>query len=345
VHRSIFSQAATFREILSVQDEDVFWCTADPGWITGTSYGIIGPMSQGVTQVQFGGTFQANAWFRILQEEMVNVWYTAPTALRMLMQEESGFYRQFDISHLRHIFSVGEPLNPAVIDWSRQVLNQEIFDTWFQTETGAIMIANRPGLPIRPGSMGKPIKGIDATILDDKGLTEADMRKGRLCLKIGWPSMFVTYLNREDQYRKKFDKGYYDTGDMAFRDKDGYFWFIGRGDDVINTSGHLVGPFEVESVLLEMEEIAEAGVIGAPDDLLYEKIVAFVHLKPDFQLTRELELKLRLHISNRISSTATPQEFRVVESIPKNKSGKIMRRVLKSWYTGEEVGDLSTLED
>jgi acetyl-CoA synthetase len=345
VHRSVLSQAATFRDILSVKDEDTFWCTADPGWVTGTSYGIVGPMSQGVTQIHFGGIFQAEMWFRILQEEKVNVWYTAPTALRMLMQEESSLYQKFDLSHLHHIFSVGEPLNPSVIDWSTQVLRKEIFDTWFQTETGAIMIANKPSLPIRPGSMGKPFQGIEAIILDDQGLAVEDMHKGRLCLKAGWPSMFVTYINCEAQYEKKFTNGYYDTGDMAYKDREGYYWFVGRNDDVINTSGHLVGPFEVESALIELEEIAEAGVIGAPDELLYEKIVAFVHLKPRIQWSRELELKLRLHISNRISSTATPQEFRVVETIPKNKSGKIMRRVLKSWYTGEEVGDLSTLED
>jgi len=345
VHRSILSQAGTFREILNVRDNDIFWCTADPGWVTGVSYGIVGPLSQGVTQIQYGGNFQAEAWFTILQDEKVNVWYSAPTALRMLMQEEADLYRNFDLAHLRDIFSVGEPLNPAVIDWSRQVLHKEIYDTWFQTETGTIMISNHPGLPIRPGSMGKPYQQIEAVILNEMGSVVADMEQGRLCLKAGWPSMFVTYLNRADQYGNKFNNGYYDTGDVAYRDHDGYFWFVGRSDDVINTSGHLVGPFEIESALLELDEVAEVGVIGAPDELMYEKVVAFIRLKPNLAWSRELELKLRLQVSNRVSTNATPQEFRIVDTIPKNKSGKIMRRVLKSWYTGQATGDISTLEE
>ncbi len=345
VHRSVLTQASTFRGILSVEDQDIFWCTADPGWVTGTSYGIVGPWSQGITQVHFGGTYNAETWFDILEKEQVNVWYTAPTALRMLMQEDEVIFLRADLSCLRHIFSVGEPLNPAVIEWGRKVLKHDIYDTWFQTETGSIMISNRPGIEIRPGSMGKPFPPIEAAILDDSGGIAADMRQGKLCLKSGWPSMFVTYLNRAEQYAAKFQNGYYDSGDMAYRDQDGYFWFVGRGDDVINTAGHLISPFEVESALLEVEEVAEAGVIGAPDDLLWEKVVAYVHLMPGIAWSRELEVKLRVHVSNRVSSIATPQEIRVIDSIPKNKSGKIMRRVLKAWYTGKDAGDLSTLEE
>lgn len=345
VHRSIITQASTFRGILSVADDDIYWCTADPGWVTGISYGVIGPWSQGITQVHFGGSYNAEAWFQILERERVNVWYTAPTALRMLMQEDEALYRRADLTHLRHIFSVGEPLNPAVIAWGRRVLNHDIYDTWFQTETGAIMISNRPGLEIRPGSMGKPYPPVEAAALDENGLPVADMQQGRLCLKAGWPSMFVTYVNHAAQYAAKFVNGYYDSGDMAYRDTDGYFWFVGRGDDVINTAGHLISPFEVESALLELEEVAEAGVIGAPDDLLWEKVVAYVRLKPGVEWNRELEVKLRVYISNRVSSIATPQEIRVTDMVPKNKSGKIMRRVLKAWYTGKDAGDLSTLED
>ena len=344
-HRSVLFQAHTFRGILSVRDEDIYWCTADPGWVTGTSYGIIGPWSQGVTQVHYGGSYNAETWFTVLESQGVNVWYTAPTALRMLMQEDEALFRRFDLSRLRHIFSVGEPLNPAVIDWSRQVLGQEIYDTWFQTETGAIMISNHPGLPIRPGSMGKPFAPLEAAVLDPAAQPVADMEEGRLCLKSGWPSMFVTYLNRSEQYAEKFQDGYYDSGDLAYRDPDGYFWFVGRGDDVINTAGHLVSPFEVESALIELDEVAESGVIGAPDPLLWEKVVAYVRLKAGIAWDRDLELKLRLHVSNRVSSIATPQEIRVIDSIPKNKSGKIMRRVLKAWYTGQDAGDLSTLEE
>lgn len=345
VHQSILTQVSTFRGVLSVQDGDIYWCTADPGWVTGVSYGIIGPWSQGITQVHFGGSYNAEAWFQVLEREKVNVWYTAPTALRMLMQEDEALFSRYDIASLRHIFSVGEPLNPAVIEWGSRVLGHDIYDTWFQTETGSIMITNRPDLPIRPGSMGKPFEPIEAAVLDEGGAPLPVNQQGRLCLKSGWPSMFIAYLNRPDVYAAKFQGEYYDSGDMAFRDADGYFWFVGRGDDVINTAGHLVSPFEVESALLEVEEVGEAGVIGAPDDLLWEKVVAYVQLKAGVEWNRDLELKLRLHVSNRVSSVATPQDIRVTDSIPKNKSGKIMRRVLKAWYTGQDVGDLSTLED
>lgn len=343
-HQSIFSQADTFNGVLGVQKGDIYWCTADPGWVTGVSYGIIGPLSQGVTQIQFAGSYSAEAWFKILQDQRVNVWYTAPTALRMLMQEVSAFYKEFDLQALRHIFSVGEPLNPAVIEWGRRVLDRDIYDTWFQTETGAIMISNRPGLLVKPGSMGKPYTA-EAAILDPKWRPVEPGAHGRLCLKAGWPSMFITYLNKQTQYEAKFHDGYYDSGDMAYQDSEGYVWFVGRGDDVINTAGHLVGPFEIESALLEMDEVAEAGVIGAPDEMFFEKIVAFVRLKNGVEWTREIEVKLRLYVSNKVSSIATPQEIKVVDIIPKNKSGKIMRRVLKCWYTGEDPGDLSTLED
>ncbi len=343
VHRSIISQVKTFREILSVEDGDIFWCTADPGWVTGVSYGIIAPLSQGITQIQYSGTFNAEIWFEILQNEKVNIWYTAPTALRMLMQEDTSLFAKFDLSPLKFIFSVGEPLNPSVIDWARSILHKDVYDTWFQTETGAIMIANRPGMEVRPGSMGKPYE-ITAIILDEQNLPVPPRQQGRLCLEPGWPSMFICYLNKESVYRQKFASGYYETGDLAYKDENGYFWFFGRGDDVINTSGHLVGPFEIESALLELDEVAEAGVIGAPDELMYEKVVAYISLKQDISWTRSLEIKLRLHVSNKLSSIATPQEFVIVERIPKNKSGKILRRLLKAWYTGEDVGDVSTLE-
>ncbi len=345
VHRSILSQAHTFRGVLSVRDEDIYWCTADPGWVTGVSYGIIGPWSQGITQVHFGGSYNAETWFNLLRDEGVNVWYTAPTALRMLMQEEESLFAQYSLEPLRHIFSVGEPLNPAVIEWARRVLKRDIYDTWFQTETGAIMISNRPGLPVRPGSMGKPFAPVEAAVLDQSACPVPGMQQGRLCLKTGWPSMFVAYRNQAAHYAEKFQGGYYDSGDLAYQDVDGYFWFVGRGDDVINTAGHLVSPFEVESALIEIDEVAESGVIGAPDELFFEKVVAYVRLKPGCEWNSDLEVKIRLYVSNRVSSIATPQEICVIDSIPKNKSGKIMRRVLKAWYTGNEAGDLSTLEE
>lgn len=344
VHHGIVSQRQTAREVLCLRDDDIYWCTADHGWITGTSYGIAGPWSLGVTQVHYGGGFDPEAWMSLLERERVTVWYSAPTAMRMLMREEPEFYSRFDLSALRHIFSVGEPLNPEVIRWGREVLGHDIYDTWFQTETGSIMIANRPGLPIRPGSMGKPVGGVEAAILGEDGAERDAGAIGHLCLKAGWPSMFRTYLNNEDAYAQKFGNGYYYSGDTAHRDRDGYLWFQGRSDDVINTAGHLVSPFEIESALLEVDEITEAGVIGAPDEVLFEKVVAFVSLKPGHEWTQELELKLRLHLARNVSSIATPQEMHVVDAVPKNRSGKIMRRVLKARYMGEDVGDVSTME-
>lgn len=344
-HGSVQQQSRTASEVLGLGDDDLFWCTADQGWVTGTSYGIIGPWSLGVTQLHYGGGYDAGHWFDLLQREQVTVWYTAPTALRMLMREEQELYRGLDLSHLKQIFSVGEPLNPEVISWSRSCLAKEIYDTWFQTETGAIMIANRPGVPVRPGSMGVALPGIEPGILADDGTELPAGSQGNLCLKAGWDSMFITYLNNDSAYRSKFRDGWYYTGDMAWQDRDGYYWFLGRSDDVINTSGHLVSPFEVESALLELPEIAESGVIGVPDELLFEKVIAFVHIHAGIEFTAELELKIRLHIANRLSSVAIPQEVLQLENLPKNKSGKIMRRLLKARYLGLDAGDISTLEE
>jgi len=344
-HNSILHLHATAAEVFGLVEDDIFWCTADQGWVTGTSYGIFGPWIHGVTQVHYGGAYDAEAWFTLLGQEKVTVWYTAPTALRMLLRENPLLFARFDLGSLRSICSVGEPLNPEVIHWSRRTLGKEIYDTWFQTETGGIMIANRSGLDARPGSMGKPLAGIVPAILADDGTPVADGEQGNLCLKAGWPSMFVTYLNHESAYHSKFRNGWYYTGDTANRDAEGYFWFMGRSDDVINTAGHLISPFEVESALLEVEEIAESGVVGVPDELLFEKVVAFVALHKGFEFTRELELKIRLHVANKASSLATPQEIILVGSVPKNKSGKIMRRVLKARYLGQDAGDISTLDD
>ncbi len=344
LHRALSSHAATSAGVLGLREDDIYWCTADQGWVTGTSYGILGPWSLGVTQIQFAGSYNPESWFRILDEEGVTVWYTAPTALRMLMREEPGFYDRFALKSLRHIFSVGEPLNPEVIAWTRRTFSRDIYDTWFQTETGAIMISNRPGQEIRPGAMGKPVDGIDAAILTDEGEAVQDTQPGNLCVKVGWPSMFATYLNNPGAYASKFRNGYYFSGDTAYRDEDGYFWFLGRTDDVINTAGHLISPFEIESTLLEIEEVAEAGVVGVPDEILFEKVVAFVTLHKKYAYSQELELKIRLYVTHKLSSVATPHDVVFLPEIPKNKSGKIMRRVLKATYLGTDVGDISTLE-
>lgn len=344
-HRSLLHQALTTVDVLGLRGDDLFWCTADQGWVTGTSYGIIGPWSLGVTQLHYGGGFHPREWMEILGEQGVTVWYTAPTALRMLLREEDSLYAGYPLPRLRGIFSVGEPLNPEVIAWGRRVLARDIYDTWFQTETGGIMVANRPGQEIRPGSMGRPVAGITVGILTPEGREAPTGKEGHLCVKTGWASMFITYLNNESAYGSKFKEGWYYTGDLARKDRDGYLWFLGRDDDVINTSGHLISPFEVESCLLELPEVLESGVIAAPDELLYEKIVAFVHLRAGSALNSALELKIKSFVARRLSSIAIPQEVIAVETIPKNKSGKIMRRYLKAQYLGLECGDLSTLDN
>ena len=344
IHGGIVYQDITIKEIFQFRDDDKFWCTADQGWVTGTTYGVSAPWSNGITQIHYGGGYNPEAWFTVLEKEEIDVWYTAPTALRMIMREEPEFFKDFKLEKLRSIFSVGEPLNPEIIYWAQRMFKKDIYDTWFQTETGAIMISNRPGMKIKPGSMGKPVSGIEPAIITDTGKFAQEKVHGNLCLKSGWGAMFVTYLNNPDVYQNKFKKGYYYTGDTAYKDEEGYFWFIGRSDDVINTAGHLVSPFEVESALLEIEEVAEAGVIGAPDEILFEKVVAFVCLKNKYTPSKELELKLRLYIANNISSTATPQEIIFIDNIPKTKSGKIMRRVLKAKYQGTDIGDISTME-
>ncbi|MFA5143715.1 MAG: AMP-binding protein [Candidatus Omnitrophota bacterium] len=345
IHKAITTINQTTKEILDLKEDDKYWCTADQGWVTGTSYGMIGPWSCGVTQIHFSGQYDPAAWLAILEKESITVWYTAPTALRMLMKENASLFGKFNLNKLRHIYSVGEPLNPEIIQWSRKVLAKDVHDTWFMTETGSIMIANRPGFGIKPGSMGKPIAGVHAAIITDNGRTAKDGQCGNLCLKAPWPSMFLAYLNNKQAYEQKFKDGYYYSGDVAFKDKEGYYWFTGRKDDIINTAGHLVGPFEVESALLEIAEIKEAAVIGAPDETLFEKVVAFIKMKPGFKYNKDLELKIRVYIANKVSTIAVPQDIIVVENIPKTKSGKIMRRMLKAQYMGREAGDLSTLED
>jgi acetyl-CoA synthetase len=345
VHGAAPHIASSMAEVMQLGRGDVYWCTADHGWITGTSYGILGPWLLGVTQVQFTGGFDAHAWFSILTQQRVSVWYTAPTALRMLAREDDIDYRSYDLSALRSIFSVGEPLNPEISRWGRELLDQDIYDTWFQTETGGIMIANRPGLAVRPGSMGKPLSTVSAVIADDQGKPCAPRTTGHLCLRHPWSSMFRDYLNRTDTYRAKFTGELYDSGDLAWQDEDGYVWFAARNDDVINTSGHLVSPFEVESAALELPEVAESGAVGAPDPVLFEKIVLFVALRKGAQPSDELRMKIRLHVASRLSATATPQDVIILDRIPKNKSGKILRRVLRARYLGEDPGDLSTIED
>ena len=344
VHAGLGDMERSFHEIMLPQKEDLYWCTADPAWITGLVYGIIAPFCTNTSQIQFEGIYKAETWLKILEQQQVSIWYTAPTALRMLMQENDEIFRQYDFSSLTRIYSVGEPLNPEIYVWGKTVFKKEIYDTWFQSETASIMIANRPGLPIKPGSMGIPRSGIEVVICNDQMKPVSVGMQGHLCIYKGWKSMFRTYFRRKEAYQEKFRGQLYVTGDLAKKDQDGYYWYVSRSDDVINTGGHLVGPFEVESALLEIEEIGDVAVIGASDPLLHQKIVAFVVLRNNVQWSREIELKCRIHVSDKVSTTANPAEFRLIDRIPKNQSGKILRRVLKAIYEGNDPGDLSTME-
>jgi acetyl-CoA synthetase len=345
-HNSIVAQAATAKYVLDLHEEDVYWCTADPGWVTGTSYGIFGAWANGATSVVLEAGFDAARWYRTIESYGVTMWYTAPTAIRMLMKAGASEAKKHDLSSLRYICSVGEPLNPEAVVWGLEAFGLAIHDGWWQTETGAIMIANYPSMPVKPGSMGKPFAGIDAGIVDDHGREVAEPRKeGNLCLRPGWPSMFVGYWNRKDVYEAKFKHGWYWTGDRAFKDEDGYFWFVGRSDDVIKTAGHLVGPFEVESALVEHPAVAEAGVIGKPDPERNEIIKAFVALRDGHKPSEGLAQEIREFVRHRLAAHAYPREIQFVQSLPKTRSGKIMRRLLKARELGLPEGDKSTLEE
>ncbi len=345
VHNAIIGQYWTARICLELKPTDIYWCTADPGWVTGTSYGIFGPWSNGITQVVWEGGFDADTWYRILQQQKVTVWYTAPTAIRMLMKAGDDVPRKYDLSSLRFCASVGEPLNPEAVVWGHRVLGQVFHDNWWQTETGCIQISNYACQDVRPGSMGRPIPGTEAGIVDDEGRPVPDGTEGNLCLKPGWPSMFRTYWNKQSQYESRFKNGWYFSGDRARRDKDGYFWFVGRADDVINTAGHLVGPFEVESALVEHPAVAEAGVIGVPDQERMEVVKAFVSLKKGFQPSDALKTEIAQFVKHRLAAHAYPRHIDFVDGLPKTRSGKIMRRLLKARELGLPEGDTSTLED
>ncbi|RIK41690.1 MAG: acetate--CoA ligase [Chloroflexi bacterium] len=349
VHAAVLMHYLTGYYALDFHPEDVFWCTADPGWVTGTSYGIIAPLTHGITTVIDEAEFDAERWHRILQDERVSIWYTAPTAIRMLMKLGEDVARGYDLRALRFIASVGEPLNPEAVIWGQRAYGLPIHDNWWQTETGGIMIANFPAMDIRPGSMGKPLPGIQAGILRrlDSGAVEQVSEPdvvGELALRPGWPSMFRAYLHEPERYAKCFAGGWYLTGDLARCDADGYYWFVGRADDLIKSAGHLIGPFEVESALMEHPAVAEAGVIGKPDPVAGEVVKAFVALKDTFEPTDELQRDLLGFARKRLGPAVAPREIQIVASLPRTRSGKIMRRLLKARELGLPEGDLSTLE-
>ncbi|MGE5104639.1 MAG: acetate--CoA ligase [Betaproteobacteria bacterium] len=349
VHGAVLTHYATGQYALDLHPDDVFWCTADPGWVTGTSYGIIAPLLHGVTSVVDQAEFDAERWYRLLQQEKVTVWYTAPTAVRMLMKAGVDMARRFAYPSLRFVASVGEPLNPEAVWWGEDAFGLPIHDNWWQTETGGIMIANTPAMDIKPGSMGKPLPGVDAFIVrrhDDGACEEirAPDVEGELALRRGWPSMFRGYLHQDERYRKCFYDDWYLTGDLAKRDADGYFWFVGRADDVIKSAGHLIGPFEVESALMEHPAVAEAGVIGKPDPVVGETVKAFVSLKAGYAPSDDLGLELLGHARTRLGAAVAPKEIAFLPTLPRTRSGKIMRRLLKARELGLPEGDTSTLE-
>jgi acetyl-CoA synthetase len=340
----------TGKYVLDLHPNDIYWCTADPGWVTGTSYGIITPWIHGVTNIVDEGEFDAVRWYKILQDEKVSVWYTAPTAVRRLMRIDNEPTKEYDLSSLRLIQSVGEPLNPEAVIWGEEKLKLPIHDNWWQTETGGIMISNLISQTIRPGSMGRPLPGIEAGIIrqnEDGTVTEITEpnKEGDLAIKVGFPSLFRAYLHAQEKYDKCFVGDWYISGDLAYKDEDGYFWFVGRADDIIKTSGHMVGPFEVESTLMEHPAVAEAGVIGKPDEMIGQLVKAFVSLKAGYEANDELKRELIGFGRKKLGVAVAPKEIEFQDNLPKTRSGKIMRRLLKAREMGLPEGDTSTLED
>jgi acetyl-CoA synthetase len=348
VHEAVVAHTATARFALDLQRGDTFWCTADPGWVTGTSYGIVAPLALGVSSIIDEAEFEPRRWYETLERERVSVWYTAPTAVRMLIKAGAALARERALPALRLVASVGEPLNPEAVRFGLEAFGLPIHDNWWQTETGGIMLANFAALPIKPGSMGKPLPGVEAAIVAREGerirVIDAPDSEGELALRPGWPSMFRAYLGEDERYRNCFVDGWYLSGDLARRDRDGYFWFVGRADDVIKSSGHLVGPFEVESALMAHPAVLEAGVIGKPDAIAGAVIKAFVALKPGVAASEALSRELLGFARTRLGPAVAPKEIAFVAALPKTRSGKVLRRLLKARELGLPEGDLSMLE-
>ncbi|NVM94247.1 acetate--CoA ligase [Arthrobacter wenxiniae] len=357
VHDAVTAHYATGSYALDLHPGDIYWCTADPGWVTGISYGVIAPLAHGVTVIVDEEEMDADRWYRILAEQRVTVWYTAPTALRMLMKAGADRAAGHDLSALRFVASVGEPLNPEVVVWGQEALGRPVHDNWWQTETGGIMISNLAAMDIRPGSMGRPLPGVRAALVardeQDKPIvrdgeavlvTDPD-QVGELALRPGWPSMFRGYLNEEDRYRRCFVGGWYITGDLAKRDADGYYWFVGRGDDMIKSSGHLIGPFEVESSLMEHQAVAGAGAIGVPDPVAGQVVKAFIELRPGWEASEDLRMEIIGFARKRLGTAVAPRLLDFTTALPRTRSGKILRRLLRARELGLPEGDTSTVEN
>lgn len=348
VHKAVLTHYTTGKYVLDFHESDIFWCTADPGWVTGTSYGILSPLVNGITAIFDEEEFDAQRWYHILEKEKVNIWYTAPTAIRRLMRINEKPAGKYDLSNLRLILSVGEPLSAEAVLWGEKNFGMRIHDNWWQTETGGIMLANYVSMKIKPGSMGKPLPGVEAAIAEVQGdslkiITKPNVQ-GHLVLKKDFPSLFRGYLHEEERYKKSFKGEWYLTGDLAKKDEDGYYWFVGRADDIIKTSGHMVGPFEVESTLMQHPAVAEAAIIGKPDPLIGELVKAFVVLKSGINASEEIKNDIIGFARKKLGPAVAPKEVTFIENLPKTKSGKILRRLLKARELGLPEGDLSTLE-
>ncbi len=349
-HNGILHEYVTAKWVLDLHPEDIYWCTADPGWVTGIVYGILSPWMLGVTMVVHAGRFDPDVWYTLLEKYRVSVWYTAPTAIRMLMAKGDDLVKNHNLTSLRHLCSVGEPLNPEAIRWGLKVFGLPFHDTWWQTETGAQMMVNLACNDIKIGAMGKPFPGLTAAIVDDEGKELPEKSEGNLAFRPNWPSMMKTVWQNEEKYKSYFVNGWYMSGDHAWRDEDGYYWFIGRADDVIKTAGERVGPFEVESALVEHPEVIEAGVIGKPDELRGEIIKAFVVLRNPKKYAEAvaqdaLKKELGEFVKKHLAGHAYPREIEFIDKLPKTRSGKIMRRILKAKELGQPIGDTSTLEE
>jgi acetyl-CoA synthetase len=333
VHAAALHHLLTGRRVLDLKPADVFWCTADPGWVTGVVYGFLAPLMAGVKTIIDPEDFDARRWLRILSAERVTVWYTSPSALRRLMALPLDFFQAFDLSALRLVFSVGEPLSAAAVRWGHEALGVPIRDTWWQTETGGIMIANHPSEAVQPGAMGRSVEGIRATVL--RGTAAGNAAEscgadevGELALAAGWPSMFRGLLDDAEAYRRRFVENWYLSGDLVRRDPGGCFWFVGRVDDMIKSAGHLVSPFEVESVLLEDPAVYEAGVVGVPDERTGLRVRAYLSVRPGVKADEHLQARIIAYARRRLGPALAPREIVFTPDMPKNQAGKILRKEL-----------------
>jgi acetyl-CoA synthetase len=349
-HAAVAAHVATARWVLDLKQGDVYWCTADPGWVTGISYGVIAPLACGVGMVVDREEFDAPRWYEILDSERISVWYTAPTAIRMLMKAGVELARARRYPALRHLASVGEPLNPEAVVWGNEAFDMPFHDTWWQTETGAIMITPLPGITsTKPGSAARPFPGIKAEIKREDGTSIEGAGGGLLALTRPWPSMLRGIYGDPEryvrQYWSRWTPDIYFTGDGAKRDADEFYWLLGRVDDVLNVAGHRIGTMEVESALVDHSSVAEAAVVGRPHELKGQAVAAFVTLKEGQKGSEALVAELKAHVVQKIGAIARPDDIIFSADLPKTRSGKIMRRLLRDIAEGKALGDTTTLAD